>query len=188
MSKYSQLHGCIPLCPSRLWFMERLLGAAKPFSLTSLPCCCTSSLSTFRSPSSPPHAIHPCAACQASVVRHMSFGMAICKMQIHWGKMLEFRLKFEWSEYLVTDQLRTTIGWTLLQQIAKVLQQASWTVHNWFYHIWIWLSFSPQHALPRPRLSVPFLLVQTVNQLWSSTVQLACCKTFAICSTKQDST
>ena len=159
--------------------MERLLGAAKPFSLTSLPCCCTSSLSTFRSPSSPPHAIHPCAACQASVVRHMSFGMAICKMQIHRGKMLEFRLKFEWSEYLVTDQFCTTIGWTLLQQIAKVLQQASWTVHNWF------TTYESDYL---SCLSVPFLLVQTVNQLWSSTVQLACCKTFAICSTKQDST
>ena len=104
-------HNCyVPLCPSRLWFMERLLGAAKPFSLTSLLCCCTSSLSTFRSPSSPPHAIHPCAACQASVVRHMSFGIAICKIQIHWGKKLEFRLTFEWSEYLVTYTIKVGVN------------------------------------------------------------------------------
>ena len=34
-------------------------------------------------------------------------------------------------------------------------------------------SFPPQHALP--------LGSNTVNQLWFSTVQLACCKTFAIC-------
>ena len=27
----------IPLCPSRVWFMDKLLGAAKPFAFTSLP-------------------------------------------------------------------------------------------------------------------------------------------------------
>ena len=40
------------------------------------------------------------------------------------------------------------------------------------YHIWIWSSFLPQHALP--------LGSNPVNQLWFSTVQLACCKTFTI--------
>ena len=37
-----------------------------------------------------------------------------------------------------------------VQQIAKVLQQASWNSGKpqLIYHIWIWLSFPPQHALP----------------------------------------
>ena len=68
----------------------------------------------------------------------------------------------------------------VVQQIAKVLQHGSGTVENqnWFttyesdYLSW------PQHALP--------LCSSTINQLWFSTVQLACCKTFAICySTKR---
>ena len=37
--------------------------------------------------------------------------------------------------------------------------------------------FPPQHALP--------LGSNITNQLWFSTVQLACCKTFAICCTDQ---
>ena len=37
------------------------------------------------------------------------------------------------------------------------------------YHVWIWLSFLPQLALP--------LGSSTINQLWFSMVQLACCKT-----------
>ena len=56
-----------------------------------------------------------------------------------------------------------------IQQIAKVFQQASWTVenHNWFT---TYESFLPQHALPLGS-----------NRFWFSTVQLACCKTFATC-------
>ena len=40
------------------------------------------------------------------------------------------------------------------------------------YHVWIWLSFQPQCSLP--------LCSSSINQLWFSTVQLDCCKTFAI--------
>ena len=40
------------------------------------------------------------------------------------------------------------------------------------YHIWIWSSFLPKHALP--------LCSGTINQLWFSTIQVPCYKTFAI--------
>ena len=64
----------------------------------------------------------------------------------------------------------------LVQQIAKAslatCKQNSGKPQL-IYHVWIWLSFPPQHVLP--------LCSSTINQLWFSTVQLACCKTFAIC-------
>ena len=56
--------------------------------------------------------------------------------------------------------------WYAVQQIAKVFQEAPAEVenHNWFT---TYKSFPLQHALP--------LSSNTVNQLWFSTVQLACC-------------
>ena len=81
--------------------MERLLGAASPFSLASFACC-GSSLSTLSSPSSPPHAIQPFVGCQLRVVSWISLGMAICKRindpLIHMsegiGSFLIFLLKY----------------------------------------------------------------------------------------------
>ena len=77
----------LPLCPSRLWFMERLLGAASPLVLLSLVCC-TSSLRTFRRPASPPQAIHPLEECQARLDIRVSLGMAICEGRVSSGVKL----------------------------------------------------------------------------------------------------
>ena len=51
-----------PLCPSRVWFMERFAPCCPPFTVA------LSILSTLSMPSSPPHAIQPCE-CEASAVR-----------------------------------------------------------------------------------------------------------------------
>ena len=51
-----------PLCPSRVWFMERFPPCCPPFTVA------LSNLSTLSMPSSPPHAIQPCE-CEASAVR-----------------------------------------------------------------------------------------------------------------------
>ena len=56
--------------------MERLLGAASPFSLESL-LWATSSLSTLSSPSSPPQAMNPLVLCQDRADSNVSLGMAI---------------------------------------------------------------------------------------------------------------
>ena len=65
-----------------------------------------------------------------------------------------------------------SIYWGELQQIAEVLQQSQLNSGKpqLIYHVWIWLSFPPQQALP---LCSSTILV--------STDQLVCCKTFAIC-------
>ena len=77
-------------------------------------------------------------------------------------------------EHIYLYQKWTYHKYRKLQQIAKVLQQASWNSGKpqLIYHIWICLSFLPQHTLP--------LCPSIINQLWFSTVQFACCKTFAI--------
>ena len=102
--------------------------------------------------------------------------------------------KLAWLRYLLYKLSRTTystyIGtlryvctacspscpkcyWRILLSTAdcKSLPTREGTVenHNWFnMYIWIWSSFPPQHAYP--------LCSSTINQLWFSMVQLACCK------------
>jgi len=57
------------------------------------------------------------------------------------------------NPHAITDRM-------YIQQIAKILQQAKLKSGKpqLIYHIWIWLSFPPQHALP--------LCSTTINQLW----------------------
>ena len=72
-------HTCIwPLCPSKVWFMERLEGAARPLTLPSFP---DSNFNTFNKPPSPPQAMYPSSLFQPMHCSLVLLGMAIwCKI------------------------------------------------------------------------------------------------------------
>lgn len=61
--------------------MDRLLGAATPLALGSLEFC-VSSLSTLRSPVSPPQAIQPWSRFHDTQRSLTPFGMAICSQSV----------------------------------------------------------------------------------------------------------
>ena len=63
-----------PLCPSRVWFIARLDGAAKPLIFPSLE---VSSLRTFKRPSSPPQAMWPWSLFQEIHFSLVLLGIAI---------------------------------------------------------------------------------------------------------------
>jgi len=75
-SAFHVTHTTLPLWPSRVWFIERLEGAATPPLFA--PCPVVNSIcSTLRSPESPPHAIHPWSGFHDKLWRWMPLGMAI---------------------------------------------------------------------------------------------------------------
>ena len=63
-----------PWCPSSVWFIDKLEGAARPLILPSLP---VSNFKTFKSPSSPPQAMYPCSRFHPTHFNFVLLGIAI---------------------------------------------------------------------------------------------------------------